>query len=144
MNTYIVSLLMAFTAGVFAATQGAINAFIGKSTGQFIMIIVVSLIQALSAVFFLLRSGGTLPLHMIPWIIIAGVLGTGIMFGVATSVGNIGALTVFVLLILGQIAASAVIDHFGAFGAPRQPITLQKLGSLLVIMGGIFWLVKAS
>ncbi len=65
MNTYIVSLLMAFTAGVFAATQGAINAFIGKSTGQFIMIIGVSLVQALSAVFFLLRSGGTLPLHMI-------------------------------------------------------------------------------
>lgn len=144
MNSYVVSLLLAFAAGLFAAVQGAINAFIGKTTGQYIMIIGVSIVQVIVALFFYYRSGGVFAVQMIPWMAIAGAMGVGIMYSVSASVGNIGTLLVFVLVILGQIVASTFIDHFGFFGTPRQPINLHKVGSLLVILAGVFWLVKSS
>jgi transporter family-2 protein len=143
MNGYTVSLLFAFFAGVLAATQGTINSLVGKTAGQYVMIIGVSLIQALLASLLLFRSGGTLPGPILPWIMAAGIMGVGIMFGVSASIPTIGALTAFVLLILGQIVASALIDHFGWFGVTRAPITLQKIGSLLVILAGVYWLVKS-
>ncbi|MGM0874797.1 MAG: DMT family transporter [Bacillota bacterium] len=47
------------------------------------------------------------------------------------------------LIITGQIISSALIDHFGLFGVAR-PLTLQKISSIVVIMIGVIWLVKAS
>ncbi|MGC5327623.1 DMT family transporter [Brevibacillus sp. SYSU BS000544] len=144
MNSYVVSLLLAFGAGLFLSVQGAINSFIGKTTGQYVMIIGVSIFQVIFASFFLLRAGGSLPINIIPWLAIAGAMGVGIMYSISASVGNIGTLLVFVLLILGQIFASSFIDHFGALGTPKQPLNLHKIGSLLVILAGVFWLVKSS
>jgi len=53
-------------------------------------------------------------------------------------------MTAFVLLIFGQIVASALIDHFGWFGVTRSPLTLQKIGSLLLILTGVYCLIKSS
>lgn len=144
MNGYFLGLLMAFAAGVFASAQGAINALIGKTTGQYLMVVTVSLMQAVVGAFFLLRTGGTMSANIVPWILVAGALGMAIMFGISASISTIGTLTVFILLILGQIICSTVIDHFGLFGSPRLPITPQKIGSLAIILLGVYCLIKSS
>lgn len=144
MSETLISLLLAFAAGLFASTQGAINASIAQSTGQSLMIVLVSLAQALAGGLFLWKTGGTLPPATIPWIMLAGLLGIGIMYGISASMGSVGALTVFLLLIFGQIAASALIDHFGLFGVPRHPLSLPKIGSIAIILIGIFCLIKSS
>lgn len=139
------SFFMALSAGLLGACQGSINAHIGKVSGQYAMIIGVSLIQAIVAGLILLRHGyHSIAFGFSPWMFAAGVLGVTMMFGVSSSISSIGASTVFVLVILGQILSSALIDHFGLFGAARMPLTPQKIGSILVIMSGVLWLIKAS
>jgi len=143
-NGYGVSLLLAFLAGVLAAIQGTINSLVGKTTGQYVMIIGVSLVQMVLAALFLFRGGGALPVTILPWIVAGGIMGVVIMFGVSASIPAIGAMTAFVLLIFGQIVTSALIDHFGWFGVTRSPLTLQKIGSLLLILTGVYCLIKSS
>lgn len=144
MKGYFISVLLAFSAGLLGALQGTINAQAGKVFGQFAMIIGVSLTQVFIASMILMREGWSAfaPVFS-PWMIVAGALGVIMMFSISSSISSIGTLPVFVLVILGQIIASALIDHFGLFGTTR-PLSLQKLGSIFVIMMGVFWLVKSS
>ncbi len=145
MNGYVVSLVLAFAAGIFISSQSAINAQVGKSAGQYAMIVGVSLAQALVGGMILLRGGwGAFSSLTSPWMLAAGILGVFIMFSISTSIGAIGTLPVFVLVVLGQVIGSALIDHFGMLGADRYPITPQKIGSLLVIMAGVYFLIKSS
>jgi transporter family-2 protein len=144
MNGNLISVILAFSAGMLGALQGAINAQIGKASGQYAMIIGVSLIQAFIASMILMRGGWSAFASVSsPWMIVAGALGVIMMFSVSSSISSIGTLSVFVLVILGQIISSALIDHFGLFGTTR-PLSLQKIGSIFVIMLGVFWLIKSS
>lgn len=144
MNGYITSIVLAFSAGLLGAVQGALNAQIGKASGQYGMIIGVSLVQAIVAGVFLIRGGwGAVSSISSPWMIAAGALGVIMMFSVSSSISSVGTLTVFVLVISGQIISSSIIDHFGLFGTVR-PLNLQKLVSIFIIMIGVFSLVKAT
>jgi bacterial/archaeal transporter family-2 protein len=144
MNGHLISILLAFSSGLLGAFQGSINAQIGKAAGQYAMIIGVSLIQAIVASVILVKRGwNAFAFDSFPWMIVAGILGVVMMFSVSYSISSIGTLSVYVLVISGQIIASALIDHYGFFGTTR-PITPQKIGSIFVIIMGVFWLVKSS
>ena len=141
------SIMLAFSAGLLGVLQGTINSSIGKAQGQYVMIIGVSLIQIIVAA-MLLRTGGPFSFSFAgvfsPRVLVSGALGVCIMFGVSKATGTIGALPVLVTLIAGQIVASAIMDHWGLMGLSRSPFTLQKLGSILVIAAGIYWLTKSQ
>jgi bacterial/archaeal transporter family-2 protein len=108
------------------------------------MIIGVSIVQAIVAGAILMREGWNLASSFSsPWMIVAGGLGVLMMFSVSSSISSIGTLSVFILVISGQIISSAIIDHFGLFGS-AHPISLQKIGSIFVIMIGVIFLVRAS
>ena len=36
-----------------------------------------------------------------------------------------------------------ILDHFGAFGAPRQPINIGKMAGVALVIGGVL-LVRRS
>jgi len=70
------------------------------------------------------------------WLLIAGVLGGAMVFGIAWVIPQVGAGTFFVLLIAAQVITGMVFSHFGILGSPVEPITLMKgLGVLLLIAG---------
>lgn len=41
------------------------------------------------------------------------------------------------LAIVGQLLSSQVIDHFGLLGTIRQPVSLIKMGGVLVMLTGL-------
>lgn len=41
------------------------------------------------------------------------------------------------LVLLGQIVAAALIDHFGLFGVPRSPLTALRIGGMVVMTIGV-------
>ena len=53
--------------------------------------------------------------------------------GPKMGIGN----AVFVVL-LGQIFAAAMIDHFGLWGAPQSSLTLRRMAGMLVMAIGIY------
>ncbi|MDX2426860.1 MAG: DMT family transporter [Cycloclasticus sp.] len=53
---------------------------------------------------------------------------------------GIGNAVCFVLL--GQLISMSTIDHFGLMGAPRSPISWQRVIGLLLMLAGVFLVVK--
>jgi transporter family-2 protein len=51
---------------------------------------------------------------------------------------RIGAFTVVALIVIGQLAASLVFDHFGILNVPHHPITLPRIaGGLFLVAGAV-------
>lgn len=140
------SILLALIAGSLGSIQGTINSAVSKTDGQYMMIAGVSLLQffiSLGVVFFrnefvVVQASGWI------WMGLSAIMGVIIMFAVSYTVGGIGTMLAFILVIAGQIITSAVVSHFGWLGSPQSPISLAKIGSLLLIIVGVVCLVKSS
>lgn len=67
---------------------------------------------------------------------LGGILVAFYVLGITYVVPIIGVGRGIILVLLGQIVSSAVIDHFGWFGAPQTPLTwVRTLGILAFILG---------
>lgn len=76
------------------------------------------------------------------WIWLGGVCGFTIVIFSILCLPHLGSVETIVFLVLGQILAGLVIDHFGLFGSTMIPVTLQKaVGAVLVFAGvlGTVW-----
>lgn len=69
---------------------------------------------------------------------IGGILGASYIFINASLVPQIGAGTVVVLVLLGQILVSLCIEHFGLFGAYVQRISNIKIIGVVLMVIGIY------
>ena len=71
--------------------------------------------------------------------------GIGARKGVGTitwSASRIGVANAVFFVLLGQIVAAALIDHFGLFGALKSPLTWQR-GIGIVLMAAGTWFARA-
>ena len=51
-------------------------------------------------------------------------------------VPRLGAATVLALVVLGQMVASLILDHFGLLGLAQHPVTPKRmLGAIFLIFG---------
>ena len=77
------------------------------------------------------------------WMWTGGVIGALFVAGTAGLVSRLGSSVLFTVIVLGQLLAAAVIDHFGWFGLDEHPVTLPRAAGLgLVIAGAV--LVRLS
>ena len=70
------------------------------------------------------------------WAWLGGIVGAGFVLGMAYLVPTLGTGVALTVALLGQIIGSFVIDHFGWFNAPRNKVTLLKLGGVVLVAGG--------
>jgi transporter family-2 protein len=66
----------------------------------------------------------------------AGILGAGIVTALTFAPPRIGTLGTFALIIAGNLAAAVLIDSVGLFGAERVPLTLARVGGLILLAAG--------
>ena len=71
------------------------------------------------------------------WLLVAGVVGAALVFGIAWIIPKIGAGPAFVLMITGQVVAGLVMSHYGLLGAPVEPISMTKILGVLLLIGGV-------
>lgn len=71
------------------------------------------------------------------WAYIGGMLGAFFVTTAVFVVPKLGAVNYLVLLILGQMVANTLIDHFGWLGMPAQPFSAGKAVGLLLIAAGV-------
>ena len=99
------------------------------------------------AVAFLVAAGFALPLHGLPTL---GQLasapnssyGAGILIGfyalsATIIIPRFGAGNFVAFILIAQLTTAAVIDQFGLFGIPRNPLGILKLGGLALILCGV-------
>ncbi|HEV2390846.1 MAG TPA: DMT family transporter [Verrucomicrobiae bacterium] len=84
------------------------------------------------------RSDALAPLKQVhPMLLTAGVLGACLVFAIAWLIPKVGAGSVMITLLAGQVIGGLVMSHYGWLGSPVQPITLAKVVGVLVMIGGV-------
>src|ERR1700761_8690337 len=134
--------ILAFVAGMALTVQVGINSTLRRGLGSPGMATLVSFaVGTVGLALFLLLTRTSLPtrtaMASVPsWAWYGGLVGA---FYVATTViagPRLGSATLLALVVLGQLLASLVIDHFGWIGFPEHPhSTLRVLGAILLFSG---------
>jgi bacterial/archaeal transporter family-2 protein len=140
-------LLLAVAAGTLVGMQAPINARLARAVGSiqaasFSFIVGTVALVAVAAV----SSGGLSNLgHLgrLPWwAFLGGLLGATYVTVAILTVRTLGASGLTAAVITGQLAVSVAIDRFGLLGIARQPIGLQRIAGLVLLIAGVALVVR--
>ena len=136
------TVLVVFVAGLGFAVQAPLNASLGRAIGGgiaaatvsfgvgFAALLVASLLSGQGAA--LLRAPAQSPL-----LLIGGLLGAVTVWAMLWSVPSVGLLTALAALLLGQLCATLVLDHVGAFALPVHKVSPTRLLAVALVMAGM-------
>lgn len=137
--------LVALFAGVVVPIQAASNALLARQLGHPLWATAISLIISIIVLIPLLfmfkvpRPNFSIELFQQPiWIWFGGVAGMLYLTSALILVPRIGSTTFFVMVIVGQLMISALIEHFGWFGMPQNPVPLGKILGIGLVITGVF------
>ncbi len=72
-----------------------------------------------------------------PALFTAGIMGACLVFGIAWIIPRVGAQSVFITLIAGQVLGGMLISHFGWLGSPMQRVSWVNIFGAVVMFGGV-------
>lgn len=135
--------------GALLALQAGVNTQLRSGLGDAGLAAFVSFVVGTLALgLFVLVQRPALPdvatLARLPWWYWAGGALGALYVAVVTVVApRLGATTLTMLVVAGQLAMSLALDHFGLVGFARKPIDLTRtLGVLLVLAGALLTLKR--
>ena len=136
-------LIAAVLIGAAFACQPAINSVASKVLGSPFPATVVSVAITLAASVVVMALTRTTPsvemLRSLPWWIgLGGLIGVLVVGGGVAIVPVTGVALFFVCLIAGQLLASVLIDHYGAFSLPVREISWPRLAGVGLTFAGVF------
>ena len=133
--------LLILLAGVLIAVQGPINAALGRAVGSPVNAALLSFLIGSCALALVAVSQRVSPdsaaVRALPWWAWAGGL-CGAMFvsAAAYAAPRIGVATMLTLAVASQLVTAVVLDHVGAFGAPKHPASVGRLAGLVLVFWG--------
>ena len=148
MNPAALPVLLVVLAGGMLALQAPTNAILARAGGSPVLAALISFAVGTIALFVVwLASGnrpGAAPFGGLPWYAwLGGLYGAFFVAIAAFAAPRIGLAPLITIGIGGQIVMALLLDHLGALGLPREPISVGRvLGALLVIAGVV--LVRRS
>ena len=141
-------LLLPLIAGACLPLQAGINGQLARQVSSTLSAALISFIVGTLALLLLVLiqreapSLGALK-GLSWWHWSGGLLGAFFIFVAAFAGPRIGALLLMTLVLAGQLGMALTLDHFGWAGFREAPISLGKIGGLLLIVAGI-WLIRRS
>lgn len=136
--------LTAFTAGLGITLQTTLNSQLARGLGGDAVTAALFSFAAGAfslGIYSLLRGGLFSTLAAIPsqplWSLAGGLIGACALFSYVVLAPKIGVSALLGLAIVGQLLSSQMIDHFGLLGAIRRPVSMLKLGGMLVMLIGL-------
>lgn len=142
MNPNVFSIALIILAGGATALQAPTNAKLMTAVGSpvnaaFVSFAVGTVALALLAVMFPTRPD-MVAARALPWYAwIGGLYGVVFVIAATWGVPRLGVALTITLMVAGQLLISLILDHFGAFGAPQQPINLGRLAGVALVIGGV-------
>lgn len=136
--------LCAVVSGCLMASIGAIYAMLGGIIGSAVQASTVSFIIATIVMLaFCLMRGNVRRVSLAfsrqyPWWMwLGGICGAICVYGNAWLIPKIGVGIFFMLILIGQLALSMLMEHFGWLNAPRKRITKTQIIGILLMLGGV-------
>jgi transporter family-2 protein len=148
MKNDLVYLGLALITGALIPIQAATNAAFSKSIGNplttGLMVFVIGLIGML---LFILASRTALPtpgqLAAAPgYSYLGGIIVATYVVMITILAPRIGVGTAIALIVTGQIICAVLIDHFGLFSVTPRSLDMTRLGGVLLMLGGIYLVMK--
>jgi transporter family-2 protein len=79
----------------------------------------------------------------LPWYMLGcGAFGLVLYLSLTHTIPRIGATAAIALLIVGQLLAGLVIDHFGAFGIAERGIDLNRIMAIILLLAGAYLVIR--
>ncbi len=134
-------LAITFIIGMFLPMQAGINGSLGKMIGNPVGAALISFAVgtlALSLYYVTTQKLAALEvLKIIPWWMWTGGLLGAVYVAVAAIVAHkIGASSLIMFTVAGQMLAALILDHYGLIGFPEHPINFWRLvGAGCLVVG---------
>lgn len=138
------ALALTVAASALVAMQAPINSHLGKAIGTFqasfvsfaIGTVVLAVVVAVAGGYGEIGKATTLPWYYL----MGGVLGVVYVTTLLVAVRTLGAAGILAGTLVGQMAASVVIDRYGLLGVQQAAITATRLAGIALVAAGA-WLV---
>ncbi|MET0958701.1 MAG: DMT family transporter [Solirubrobacterales bacterium] len=145
MDRGVAVIVMAFVGGLIAL-QPAINAGLGRATGNIAAAMVSFAIGTLALAAIVVisgQAGGLSNTFDVSWYyLLGGLLGAVFVYTSLVTVSTIGAGGVAAATITGQLTLSVIIDRLGVLGLDQQPITFSRVAGVALLLAGTLLIVR--
>jgi len=133
---------LAAAAGAGLAAQAGVNTQLRAATGSALWTSVISAsltVVLLAAALLVQRDSlATSGYARYPWWIwIGGIAGASYVLAAVTLARPLGVATLFAAVIVGQLTAGLVIDHFGWFNVAVHKASPERLIGAALLVGGM-------
>lgn len=142
-------LLVALLLGAALSVQVGINAQLRTAIGHPVIAATASFVVGtigLLLVTMVVRPTlpGTAQLARVPWWQwTGGLLGAAYVAAAIVLAPKLGAAALLATIVAGQMTASLLLDHYGLFGFPVQPVSPLRVAAVAMIIGGVLLLQAA-
>lgn len=144
-------IVAALLAGFALPFQAAANAALGKHTptmfqAALVNFLVGGMVLAVVSVVSPSRTGWTWgELGGAPWWAwVGGFIGASYVTMTVKSAPVLGAVLMLGVAIAGQMAGSMTLDHFGLMGLARRPISVERLGGVILLVAGVLLILRGK
>ena len=142
------SLIVALFSGLAIGIQSSLISAAGKTTGAMLTGLLVNTFAGIAAGLLLLvvyvRQGNTVFSNIqaptLGVIVVAGLLGIGIIAGIAYALPKIGVAAGLSMIITGQMTIGVLVDTLGLADGQPIPLNWVRIGGLVLLALGT-WLI---
>ena len=147
MNPSLLAMLAVVLGGAATALQAPTNAKLMGAVGSPVNAAFVSFAVGTAALGVLALVLQVRPdiaaSRALPWYAwVGGLYGAIFVVAAAWGVPRLGVATTIILMVAGQLLLSVVLDHFGAMGMPKQPISLGRVAGICLVIAGVLMVRK--
>ena len=142
MNLAVLTIALAVVAGALIAIQAPTNAMLSRPldspiSAAFVSFVVGTIVLGLLA-WLLPSRPDAAGVRALPWYVwLGGLYGAFFVAVAAFGAPRVGVAVLLTAAIAGQLATAMVLDHYGMLGLPRQPIGLDRILGLVLVIGGV-------
>lgn len=135
-------LLLVLLAGAMIALQAPTNVMLARAGGSPVLAALISFAIGTAALSVAWLATGHRPgvasFASLPWHAwVGGVYGAIYVAVAAYAAPRIGLASLITVGIAGQIAMAIWLDHVGAFGLLRQPVSAARIAGALLVVAGV-------
>ncbi|MFA9372045.1 MAG: DMT family transporter [Labilibaculum antarcticum] len=141
-------MLLALAVGCLLPVQASINAKLGVFLKAPLMAALVNFMVG-SFILLLVILGTRMPNNLLLaakeapiYVWVGGLMGSIFVGSIIFLIPRLGAALSFGLIVCGQLVFSLILDHFGMFGVPVQPINWGRIAGVLLILVGVLVIQK--
>lgn len=134
--------VLMFLTGIGIPIMAALNSGLGQQLGSplaatFAMFVVVMIVCGAMLVLTGGADFGRFTFER-PWLYLGGLFILFYALSITWATPKIGVGNAVFFVLLGQLVAAAMIDHFGLLGALKSEITLRRVAGIAVMAFGVY------